>query len=162
MPGVRGEKILNVLVVLLECMPTPPTLRTFARRLKDPHSTIHSTFKGATPFAITLDASVKGDKVSSLGYSSDAPPDCVRILDDSCVLFVGKSREECEAFDLSLFLESLSLSPDARPVGVFAWNVIQDAIARLPFGDPLSKAIHRISAWHDEFPLGDPKADEED
>jgi hypothetical protein len=135
---------------------------TFAKRLKNPHSTIRSTFGGVTPFKITLDASAKDGKLSELGYEADAPPESIRILDASCALFVGKTHDECEAFDLSLFLNTLSPPSDLRPVGVFAWNVIQDAIARLPFGDPMSKMIHRISQWHDEFPLGDPKADEED
>ena len=138
------------------------TVRSFAKRLKDAHSTIRSSFAGSTPFKVTLDAKVERGKVSDFGFETDAPAEGVRILNASCALFVGKSQEECEALDLSIFLSTLSLEHEFHPLGVFAWNVIQDAIARLPFNDPMSKMINRISQWHDEFPLGDPKADEED
>lgn len=137
-------------------------VRSFTKRLKDPHSTVRSSFAGSTPFRVTLDAKVEKGKVSDLGFETDAPVEGVRILNTSCALFVGKTQEECDALDLSSFLSTISLEHELRPLGVFAWNVIQDAIARLPFNDPMSKMIGRISKWHDEFPLGDPKADEED
>jgi hypothetical protein len=138
------------------------TVRSFAKRLKESHSTVRSSFAGSTPFQVVLDARVERGKVADLGFETDAPAESVRVLNDSCALFLGKSQEECEAVTLSMFLSTLSLEHERHPVGIFAWNVVQDAIARLPFNNPMSKMIGRISQWHDEFPLGNPTADEED
>lgn len=143
-------------------MPSQASPRSFARRLSKPDASLRSKFGGSTPFEVTLGISLKKGRIDALGFETDAPATIIDWLNRSCALFVGKNQDECEALTLDVFTASLNPSSDVRPLAVFSWNLIQDVIARLPFGDPMSKMIGKISRLHDEFPLGDRKIDEED
>jgi NifU-like protein involved in Fe-S cluster formation len=134
----------------------------FEGRLKSPDARITSRFSGTTPFSLTLDAILKDEKVGSFGFETDGSPAFQSLLSKSCSLFVGKSQSEAEALALVFFSTEINPTLEQKEYVSFVWNVLQDVVARLPFDDPLSRTVRKISKLHDEFPLGDMGMDSED
>ncbi len=134
----------------------------FSRRLKNPQATIKITSFGTASFSVTLDASLSHNIISDIGFETQGPPEFISILTQGCSYFIGLTHDEAEIFSLSMFSKKFTVSPQERIFVEYAWSAIQDVIARLPFDDPLSKAIGKISRLHAEFPIGGDEMDHED
>lgn len=139
---------------------SPPA--PFSKRLKNPHASVKIPSYESLSFSVTMDASLKNNKIGDLGFETNGSPRFVAILAQGCSYFIGLSHDEAEIFSQSMFARKFDVSPDEKVLVDYAWSAIQDVIARLPFDDPLSKAIGKISRLHDEFPLVDQFADDED
>ena len=139
---------------------SPPA--PFSKRLKNPSASVKIPSYESLSFSVTMDASLKNNRIGDLGFETNGPPRFVSILAQGCSYFIGLSHDEAEIFSQSMFARKFDVSPDEKVLVDYAWSAIQDVIARLPFDDPLSKAIGKISRLHDEFPLVDQFADDED
>ncbi len=147
-------------------MPSPKKAESspasFSKRLKNPHASVKIPSFGSVSFSVTMDASLKDNKISDLGFETNGSPRFVAILAQGCSYFIGLSHDEAEIFSQSMFARKFDVSGEEKELVDYAWSAIQDVISRLPFDDPLSKAIGKISRLHDEFPLVDQFADDED
>ncbi|MEK6821284.1 MAG: hypothetical protein AABY11_02715 [archaeon] len=147
-------------------MPSPSVhspASPFETRLKKPDASIRTRGPGSESLTLHLDACLSNGKLSALGFSSDASPAFRAFFSRACALFLGKTQVELEQFGLSAAHEALSpFSPEEKSWVLFSWNVLQDVTSRLPFDDPMSRMITKISRLHDEFPSGKLSADEED
>ncbi|MFH0969930.1 MAG: hypothetical protein V1776_00500 [Candidatus Diapherotrites archaeon] len=135
---------------------------SFDGLLKSPDAFVQLRFAGTTSFSLRLEAKRKGDALVDFGFHTDGPVVFALFLSRSLALFLNQSSTTAESITLSSFHDSLSPSPDEKEYSLFVWNAIQDVIARLPFDDPLSKMLGKISRMNDEFPLGDGNKDDDD
>ncbi len=161
----RTRNILNPFLSLVERMPAPAKSAKsspFSKRLKNPQSSVKISSFGRALFSVTMDASLSKNKIADIGFETTGPAEFVSILAQGCSYFIGLSHDEAEVLALDLFSKKFSVSPQERVYVEYAWSAIQDVISRLPFEDPMSKAITKISRLHDEFPLIVSKEDEED
>jgi hypothetical protein len=102
------------------------------------------------------------NRISDFGFETNGPPTFISILVQGFSYFTSLTQDEAELFSLTIFSKKFSVSPAENGYVSYAYTAIQDAIARLPFDDPLSRAVNKISRLHDEFPIGDLTADDED
>ncbi len=139
-----------------------PSKSSVAARLKSPDASVSVSSFGTHSFSVSVDAQIKSGKVSAIGFETTGPDVFRSFLSRSISLFVGKSPEDLESFDVNAFIRAAEPFPEEREFVMYAWTVLQDVIARLPQKDPMSKAIHRIHQIHKDFPLGEMGIDEED
>lgn len=111
---------------------------------------------------MVVDASLSKNRIADFGFETNGPPAFISILVQGFSYFTNLSQDEAEIFSLALFSKKFSVSPAENVFVLYAYTAIQDTIARLPFDDPLSRAVNKISRLHDEFPIGDLTADDED
>ncbi len=126
---------------------------SFSRRLKNPQATIKISSFGTASFSVILDASLSHNIISDIGFETLGPPEFISILTQGCSYFIGLSHDEAEIFSLSMFSKKFAVSPQEKVFVEYTWSAIHDVISRLPFDDPLSRAIGKISRLHDEFPI---------
>ncbi|MBM3282437.1 MAG: hypothetical protein FJY86_03820 [Candidatus Diapherotrites archaeon] len=133
-----------------------------SRRLKKPHASVKIPSFGLMDFWVIVDASLEKNKISEFGFETDGGEKFAAILTQGFSYFIGLTHDESEVFSLEMFLRKFEVSADDRVLVERAYHCIKDVISRLPFDDPLSKAIGKLSHFRDEFPLGYMGADDED
>ncbi len=134
----------------------------FQGRLTKPDANVRIHSFANLSFFVEMDSSLKKNVISDFGFDTNGPSDFTIILSRGCALFIGLSHDEAEKLTLDVFSTKLTISHAEKQHGLYAWTVIQDVIARLPFNNPMSRAIGKISKLHDEFPLGEMGIDSED
>lgn len=133
-----------------------------SRRLKNPQASVKTPSYGLTNFWVIVDASLEKNKISEFGFETNGGEKFVAILTQGFSYFTGLTHDESEVFSLDMFLRKFDVSTENRVLVERAYHCIKDVISRLPFDDPLSKAIGKLSHFRDEFPLGNMGADDED
>lgn len=138
---------------------TPPA---FSKRLKNPSASVKIPSFGKASFWVTMDASLEKNKISNFGFETNGSEKFVSILTQGCSYFTNLTHDESEIFSLEMFARKFNASSEDLILVEYAYSAIRDVISRLPFDDPLSKAIGKISRIRGEFPLGEIGADDED
>ncbi len=101
-------------------------------------------------------------KVTKIDFSSRGPEPFHRIVAKGCAFFRGKTLSQIEQVTLPVFLEEIDPSPEEKPFAEYALSALQDVVSRLPFDDPLSKALTRLHVLNREFKYGTLLPDLED
>lgn len=140
----------------------PSSEAIISKRLKNPSASVKIPSFGRISFWVVVDASLEKNRISNFGFETNGSEKFVAILTQGFSYFMNLSHDESEIFSLEMFARKFDVSPEEKILVEYAYTCIRDAISRLPFDDPLSRAIGKISRLHDEFPLGHMGSDDED
>jgi hypothetical protein len=147
-------------------MPRPPASTNnspiISRRLKKPFVSVKIPSFNQMDFWVIIDASLEKNKISEFGFETNGGEKFAMLLTQGFSYFIGLTHDESEIFSQEMFLRKFEVSSEDRVLVECAYHCIKDAISRLPFDDPLSKAIGKLSHFRDEFPIGSMGADDED
>lgn len=145
-------------------MPRSPAKKksSFVGRLSKPHFTFTLSGWGSLDFSTTLDGMLKNNRFVEFGFVTKGPASFSRVFSSVCAFVIGKTPDEISRWSVPELVSACSFSPDERAYVEYSLSLIQDASSRVPSDDPLSRALGKISRLHDEFPMGDRTADEED